>query len=1028
MVRGLVALLVLLALLVGAPLLLVVAGHLPSLDLVAPTELWRRLTSPDDGSALLVVLTLLGWLAWLVLLVSTLVESVAIAARRPLRLPGLAVPRGMVRGLLLAVVAMVVTPQVAGSAQAEPVLAVQAGPQAGPRAPDRPAAPGESLRSSDHRHEVVEGDDLWSLAERYYGDGTQWRRIAAANPDRLTGGADHLQVGWHLVVPGVAEPGQTAPTVRVREGDTLSSLAATHLGDPARWAELHALNRDAVPDADELAVGTVLELPAVEDDRTAAPQRPAEERRAAPDEDAPDGGGPGAQPSPRPPSAEPTASGPGTPTTSGAPTPATPGVAPPGPGTPAGQPTPDAPSGTAPTSEDAPTTQPGPPRPVAPEAEDPDGVTADAVARVGVVGSTGGLLAAALVGGFAYRRTLQLHGRPLGRALPLPSRRASTVRAALAQHQESLSLEHLLWVQRRVAAHCASRQEPVPPLTHAVVAPDAITLVHRGFLPAPSGFASTSELRPGADGPSRRTTWTLTAEDWQAHRHELVEDASAVAWPSLVSLGRTDRGHLLVSLTDLGLTTLATDDPELLRAAGTAVLMELACSPWAEQLTTTVLGAEAAEFAHAADLSGVHAATGLDEELDRLERRWRAQQQRPGVLALHRFEPDADTAWTPEVLVLADPPTEVQRERLHGLVLEGAPVGAVLPDPARTSVGPGLGCLRLRQDRARLETADDPVVELVPQLVGVEVREAVLELMRVSGSTATTPASWWGPATGAGPDAAGDEDRTVVRLPGRGSQEKEDDVPTSGGDADATRPPTVLMLGVVELIGARGTPPTRAVKQCIEYCAWLLENPGRTAPAMASSLVVAEGTRRSNMSRLRTWLGADEDGEPYLPDAYSGRISLHPAVGSDWDELQVLVAGGVPQARTDALVTALRMVRGAPLADAAPGQWGWAEEMRVQMLCTIRDIALVLTDRALEAGDLDLARWAAARALTVCPDDERLLVARLRTEHRAGHRAEVERIARRLTRSARVLGVDLDGDTVRVLQEVLEGRHRAREA
>uniref|UniRef100_UPI0013009109 LysM peptidoglycan-binding domain-containing protein n=1 Tax=Desertihabitans aurantiacus TaxID=2282477 RepID=UPI0013009109 len=319
-VRGLVALLALLALLVGAPILLVVAGHLPSPELAAPEELWRRLTSPDDGSALLVVLTLLGWLAWLVLLVSTLVESVAIAARRPLRLPGLGAPRGMVRGLLLAVVAMVVTPQVTGSAHAEPVLAVQAGPQAGPQAPDRPAAPGESLRSGEHRHEVVEGDDLWSLAERYYGDGTQWRRIAAANTDRLTGGADHLQVGWRLVVPGVAGPTTTSPGVRVREGDTLSSLAATHLGDPARWVELHALNRDAVPDADELAVGTVLELPASADERTATPRRPAE-RGAAPDGDvsAPDGGD-GPQPSPQPPSAEPMPSEPGTPTTSGTPT------------------------------------------------------------------------------------------------------------------------------------------------------------------------------------------------------------------------------------------------------------------------------------------------------------------------------------------------------------------------------------------------------------------------------------------------------------------------------------------------------------------------------------------------------------------------------------------------------------------------------------------------------------------------------------------------------------------------------------
>ena len=51
------------------------------------------------------------------------------------------------------------------------------------------------------RHTVDPGDDLWSLAERYYGEGREWRRIAAANPDRLTGGPDRLVPGWRLLIP-----------------------------------------------------------------------------------------------------------------------------------------------------------------------------------------------------------------------------------------------------------------------------------------------------------------------------------------------------------------------------------------------------------------------------------------------------------------------------------------------------------------------------------------------------------------------------------------------------------------------------------------------------------------------------------------------------------------------------------------------------------------------------------------------------------------------------------------------------------
>ena len=97
----------------------------------------------------------------------------------------------------------------------------------------------------------------------------------------------------------------------------------------------------------------------------------------------------------------------------------------------------------------------------------------------------------------------------------------------------------------------------------------------------------------------------------------------------------------------------------------------------------------------------------------------------------------------------------------------------------------------------------------------------------------------------------------------------------------AVHHPTLQLLGPIELLGASGTEPARAAKQCLEYCAWLLENPGSTAQAMVSALAVAEGTRRSNMSRLRSWLGGSAHGEAYLPDAYTGRrSSSRPTAGS----------------------------------------------------------------------------------------------------------------------------------------------------
>ena len=243
-----------------------------------------------------------------------------------------------------------------------------------------------------------------------------------------------------------------------------------------------------------------------------------------------------------------------------------------------------------------------------------------------------------------------------------------------------------------------------------------------------------------------------------------------------------------------------------------------------------------------------------------------------------------------------------------------------------------------------------------------------------------------------------------------------------------TEHPVVKLLGTIELIGARGAPPPRAMKQCVEYCAWLLENPGGTAMMMSDDLMVAEATRRSNMSRLRGWLGVDAHGGAYLPDAYSGRITLHAGITSDWEQLQALIGGGVNRVANASLVHALELVRGAPLADAAPGQWHWAEQLRHDMIATISDIAVVLARRALKAGDLDSAQWAIEKGLAVGSEDEQFAATQIQLAHLQGDDALADRLVMQLTRRTRTLGIDLSEETVTLLQEVVEGRVRLRRA
>jgi 5'-nucleotidase len=50
-------------------------------------------------------------------------------------------------------------------------------------------------------HTVVSGDTLLTIAEKYYGDATLWRRIYDANTDVIGPNPDALQIDMQLRIP-----------------------------------------------------------------------------------------------------------------------------------------------------------------------------------------------------------------------------------------------------------------------------------------------------------------------------------------------------------------------------------------------------------------------------------------------------------------------------------------------------------------------------------------------------------------------------------------------------------------------------------------------------------------------------------------------------------------------------------------------------------------------------------------------------------------------------------------------------------
>ena len=960
LLRGLGALGALLLGLIGVPAGLVILGGNPVPANLSWPAIQSALLQPDDGTILIGLITIAGWLAWLVFAISVIAEVIEWGSgyRIHIRVPGLAGPKRLVAGLFIWVVAMSAGPE-QGHAESPAPLA----------APEEPAL--ESLISTARPavtpvaagkvHLVEPGDDLWSLAQHYYGSGREWRKIAMANPDLLSGGPDRLRPGWRLNVPEVNRPDIVTSdrTLLVKPGDTLSSIAGEMYGNESDWPRIYRANHAQLNDPDELVPGMRLVLPGSKPAIKRAVQKPEQ---------------------------------------------------------PAARDNADRRGATPETVEPTPQSAP-PPLSQQPKQDSHDHATV----ALGLA-SVGSLLAAGVIAGLRFRRRVQLQLRPIGRRIasaPEPSRQAEVI---LSQRQRPLSLRTLDLGTRAVSAHCYRTGSPVPSLRLAMVAEEQIELAFASAVPdPPPGFRVSG------------SSWVLDRDD----RDRLLEiagiDRALRPYPSLVCIGRDDQSRqFLVDLEGVGILALD-GEPSTSASVLAAIGLELVFSPSADEMVLTIVG-DCGGLPEALNKHNVTQTDDLDGLLDRVERRAAIQRAEQSGTPAGRFriDPDMADAWAPEVILINEAMTAEQSRRLITLITTAPPVtmAAVVAVPLLDAPW----SLRLHEVaesgdvRATLEPLD---LQLRAQSIQQPAQQAVVDLVAVTGSEETTPAPWWHHGSQP-PDPPPDKVSYLGSTFGGWNN--------SGGDGEEmaqtriAQPgengshPLLQLLGPIELAGAAGRAPPRAAKQCLEYCAWLLENPGTTAMAMASALAVAEGTRRSNMSRLRTWLGADSSGEPYLPDAYTGRITLHPAVSSDWQRFQILTSPAINRCGTSALRAALELVRGAPLADAAPGQWHWAEELRTDMISAIRDLGVELTSRALEDHDLDLARWAASRALAAAPGDELLMTARIRTEHQAGNAAETGRLTLQVAAQARTLGLDLDPETVNLLQEVMEGQVRARMA
>lgn len=474
-------------------------------------------------------------------------------------------------------------------------------------------------------------------------------------------------------------------------------------------------------------------------------------------------------------------------------------------------------------------------------------------------------------------------------------------------------------------------------------------------------------------------------------------ETTTPASPTAVLLGWRGEEEVWVVLEESRCLWLSGAQPEILGATASA-WTSLLCAEWSSEVDVVAVHPEES-WEEAVDDPRLTVLSNSEEALGQLEqlcgRRRVALSSNP--LKAVRADPDRAADFTPTVFIFCDPLTAQQASRVIRAI-ELGDVGVSVMAPLRGRP-PALGRhLDLRdQQKATLDAEDT----FNPQLISGPARHALVNLFASSVNPSSEPAPWWR-----------DDPLPLDENPLPGSRPKD---PHMAAEPDS---PTLLLLGEVELVACDGQRPHRAAGRCLECCAWLLSNPGATPTQMRESLMVAESTRRSNMSRLRSWLGTGPDGE-HLPDAYSGRIQLADTVSSDWERFQLLLAGGVNRASESLLAEALALVRGAPLG-SFEFQWSWAEQLRSDMVSMIIDAAAMLADRCMARREHETAGWAISQGIRAAGEVEPLVVRRIRLLAQIGDRAGVDRQVLQLTRAARAAGRDLGQESVLIIQEALQ--------
>jgi nucleoid-associated protein YgaU len=645
---GLTATLAILAILAGLPAMLLAIGANPIPDHVPTLEqIGTALTSRDDGTLTLRLLAVVAWAGWAFLTGTITLEVLSRLRHLPTpHLPALALPQSAARTLVGAAVLLFAagpalpTPSAAATdlvaatvpASTTPAPAGSSPVHSEHDAKSAQAAAGDHTPAGPRTHTVTTGESLWSIAATELGDGARWHEIAHLNP-ATHGPQWRVYPGTTLTIPASDTDMDTAAGAAARRDATYTVRSGDTLSEIAQ---------DRLGDADRYP-----EIFAASRHTRQADGRhlrdpdlilpgwhltiPGTGHTHA--RTAPAAAGPQLRAVPG--SAAPDAGG--TTTT------------PEGPGPATEPPTADHNTvvGTrTPRTASPTTTQPHPAaeQPGASAAEADDGDDADAPPWL-LAGLAGGpVLAGSLWMLLRRRRAAQTRHRRPGRTIATPPPVVAPVEKTLASIGAATedTIELVDQALRALASHHTAAHLPMPSLAALQISRTHLTLHLRAAADLPAPWADHGN----------RTRWALPADTDPADLGEMVPDQPA-PYPLLVTIGTSDTGEVwLYNFEDLTITvtgdhTYGTDFARYLAA-------EIACNPWSAAVTVHCVGVATEVAPINPDRVRVHT-TGPDPAADVLADAVhtidRAGDHHDDVVTARAHQAGADT-WDARLLLL----------------------------------------------------------------------------------------------------------------------------------------------------------------------------------------------------------------------------------------------------------------------------------------------------------------------------------------------------------------------------------------